>query len=206
MADMKIVRQKCYRQLNKNAGKGQIVFAGSSLCELFPVNEMLVNRGENMIVYNRGISGDTIPGYRQKINDCILDLQPKKLFINIGTNDMNPEEFDEAALISGYEELLNTVLEAVPGVKIYVLSYYPINEEMLQAQPWPCYRTNARVASTNAAVRAMCGRMGLKYVEVGKSLTDENGQLKAEWTMDGMHMYPEAYETVLDELMPYIKE
>lgn len=39
--EMKVHNFMC---LNKFVKKGEIVFTGSSLCELFPINEMLQNR------------------------------------------------------------------------------------------------------------------------------------------------------------------
>ena len=48
--------------LNTFAKKGEIVFTGSSLCELFPISEMLQNVEPRIRVYNRGIGGDVTDG------------------------------------------------------------------------------------------------------------------------------------------------
>ena len=53
--EMKVHNFMC---LNKLVKKGEIVFTGSSLCELFPINEMLQNVEPRIRVYNRGIGGD----------------------------------------------------------------------------------------------------------------------------------------------------
>ena len=53
--EMKVHNFMC---LNKFVKKGEIVFTGSSLCELFPINEMLQNVEPRIRVYNRGIGGD----------------------------------------------------------------------------------------------------------------------------------------------------
>ena len=53
--EMKVHNFMC---LNKFVKKGEIVFTGSSLCELFPINEMLQNVEPRICVYNRGIGGD----------------------------------------------------------------------------------------------------------------------------------------------------
>ena len=52
--EMKVHNFMC---LNKFVKKGEIVFTGSSLCELFPINEMLQNVEPRIRVYNRGIGG-----------------------------------------------------------------------------------------------------------------------------------------------------
>ena len=79
--------EQCKR-LNTCARKGQIVFAGSSLMEFFPVNELQQSPGINVCVYNRGVSGYISEQLLAHMQDLILDLEPSKLFINIGTNDI----------------------------------------------------------------------------------------------------------------------
>ena len=50
--EMKVER---YRLENKSAIKGQIVFTGSSLMEMFPINKLLTEHNDSTIIYNRGI-------------------------------------------------------------------------------------------------------------------------------------------------------
>lgn len=200
------LRAACYRRLNRAAKKGAIVLAGSSLCEQFPVNELLMSRGEEIVVYNRGISGDTIPGYHSRIKDCVIDLEPKKLFINIGTNDMNGGASGADEICQNYAALLRDIMAQLPGCEIFVLSYYPINPQVHALSGWQSGRTNERIAEINGRVRQMAGEMGLKWIDVSGPLADDNGDLRAELATDGVHMYPDAYEIVLDVLLPYMKQ
>ena len=199
------LRAACYRRLNKSAKKGAVVLAGSSLCEQFPVNELLMSRGETLTVYNRGISGDTIPGYHSRIADCVIDLAPQKLFINIGTNDMNGGASGAEEICRNYAALLSDIMAQLPHCEIFVLSYYPINPQVHALSGWQSGRDNATIAAINNAVKAMAEEMGLKWIDVSTPLMDENGDLRAELATDGVHMYPDAYEIVLDTLLPYMK-
>lgn len=79
-----------YHELNQMAVKGRTVMAGSSLMELFPINEMLLSKGNHTIVYNRGMAGYTIDQYDAALNECVLELRPKKLFINKGYAQILP--------------------------------------------------------------------------------------------------------------------
>ncbi len=204
--DMKDLRAKMYRRLNRCAQKGKVVLAGSSLCEQFPVNELLMDRGEAAVVYNRGISGDTIGGYRGRLEDCVYALEPGKVFINIGTNDMNGEAFDEAAFVASYRALLEEMRARLSKARIYVLSYYPVCGKLAARAEWSRGRSNERVRSANRAVERMAGEMGLTWIDLGGLLEDEAGELREEYTMDGIHLFADAYALVLDRLLPYIKE
>ena len=44
-----------YRKLNKDCKPGQIVFAGSSLMEMFPIEKFVAEDKLGITVYNRGI-------------------------------------------------------------------------------------------------------------------------------------------------------
>jgi len=199
------LRAACYKRLNQSAKKGAVVLAGSSLCEQFPVNELLMSRGETLTVYNRGISGDTIPGYHSRIADCVIDLAPGKLFINIGTNDMNGGASGAEEICKNYAALLDDIMAQLPHCEIFVLSYYPINPQVHALSGWQSGRDNATIAAINSAVKAMAEGMGLKWIDVSTPLMDVNGDLRAELATDGVHMYPDAYEIVLDALLPYMR-
>ena len=50
---------------------GQIVCAGSSLMEMFPVEELVKEKQIDMIIYNRGIGGFITDELLENIDTCI---------------------------------------------------------------------------------------------------------------------------------------
>lgn len=84
-----------YAALNKLASQPNIVFAGDSITEFFPVHEMLQSE---LKLYNRGIHGINSLQLLDHIDSQILDLKPSKVFLLIGVNDLKnrqPEEVCE---------------------------------------------------------------------------------------------------------------
>ena len=212
--EMKVHNFMC---LNKFVKKGEIVFTGSSLCELFPINEMLQNVEPRIRVYNRGIGGDVTDGLLERMDESIFDLEPKKVFINIGTNDISRPEYKRERLMSQYRKILMQIQARLPETKIYVMSYYPVNRELPGADPEAVKaqfgaRTNAELKEVNAEVEKMAEELGCTYINVfdyidaNDDIKDEKGQLKAEYTVEGMHMYANGYAVVLEKLMPYLLE
>ncbi len=57
---------------------------------------------------------------------CIFDLEPSKIFINIGTNDLG-FNVPESTFLANYDEILRQIKEKLPETKVYVMAYYPIN-------------------------------------------------------------------------------
>ncbi len=100
-----------YRHLNKFVKKGQILFTGSSLMEQFPINEIAMTNGIDAIIYNRGIGGYTIPEMLDAMDEQIFALEPSKIFINIGTNDISREDETIEMLIDDYRKVLLQIKE-----------------------------------------------------------------------------------------------
>ena len=53
-----------FKKMNENIIPGQIVCAGSSLMEMFPVEELAKEAKLNAIIYNRGVGGFVTDEYR----------------------------------------------------------------------------------------------------------------------------------------------
>ena len=71
-----------FRKMNETIEKGQIVCAGSSLMEMFPVEKFVQEDKLDIVIYNRGIGGFVTQELLDNIDVCILDLAPRRLFIN----------------------------------------------------------------------------------------------------------------------------
>ena len=65
-----------FRELNKTAVKGQILFTGSSLMEMFPAEDFLREENSEQIIYNRGIGGFITDDMLRNMNEQIFDLEP----------------------------------------------------------------------------------------------------------------------------------
>ena len=199
-----IQKVKKHEQLNEHALKGQIVFAGSSLMEQFPIEEMAQRLPGRPVVYNRGIGGDTLDGFDARLDSAVIGLAPRKLFINIGTNDISAEGYVRGEMLKKYRTLLEKISEKLPQTKMIVMSYYPVNRTDKFRTDWFRARTNEEIDAVNRELKLMAEDMGLGYVDVTDCLRDENGDLCAEFAIDGMHMYPAGYERVFEVLRPYV--
>ena len=210
MTDYEIKVQN-FQCLNAVARKGETVFVGSSLCELFPISEMLQNVEPRLRVYNRGIGGDVTDGLLERMEESVFALEPKKVFINIGTNDISRPGYTRERLLAQYRKILEMIQTRLPETKIYVMSYYPVNRELPGIDPEHVRemfgaRTNEELRAVNAELERMAAQLGCTYIDVFDCLTDEHGNLRAAYTIEGMHMYANGYAVVLERLMPYLLE
>ena len=103
----KIDRVMRFRYLNEFVKPGQILFAGSSLMEQFPIQEFVADFDLPLTIYNRGVGGFTTSEMLACMQDCVYALRPAYIFINIGTNDLNDPACTPDVLRSRYRTILS---------------------------------------------------------------------------------------------------
>lgn len=197
-----------FRRLNAYVKPGQILFVGSSLMEQFPIYEFLQDFDLPYTIYNRGVGGFTTQELLANMEPCVYALQPAHIFINIGTNDLNGPDYEEDALIGRYTQILQGIREHLPQAKLHLLAYYPVStavgNQIPNMKELFKHRTNDRINAANERVRALAAQFGAQFIDLNAPLCDENGELKAEYTIEGMHMYANGYKPVLDQLIPIL--
>ena len=199
-----------YAMENQTAKKGQILFVGSSLMEIFPIDKMQQNLGLDKVIYNRGVRATTTADLLDHMDTLIFDLAPSKIFINIGSNDIG---FDvpQDVFLANYDEILHQIKEKLPDTAVFVMAYYPINavddfgEEKNEHDQLFAHRSNGLLEAANAKVEHLAQKNGYEFINVNAGLTDVNGNLRKELTFDGSHMYAAGYEIVLANLKKYLE-
>ncbi|MBQ1457595.1 MAG: hypothetical protein IIZ20_03750, partial [Butyrivibrio sp.] len=63
-----------------------------------------------------------------------------------------------------------------------------------------------RLDVCNKAVCDLAQEFGYSYIDVNKGLTGDDGQTKEEYSIDGIHMWSDAYEVVFENMKEYITE
>ncbi len=198
-----------FRYLNESAKKGETLFTGSSLMEHFPINELLMDYGMENVIYNRGIGGFKTDDMLEHMEEQIFGTEPSKIFINIGTNDIGAPDYKLEVLMEKYEKILTQIKERLPETEVYMMAYYPVNEvDKVPEGEWGktlfATRTNENIALANKEVEKLADKMGYHYIDVSEGLRDENGRLKKEFTIEGIHMYANGYRVILKNMKPYL--
>lgn len=172
-----------------------VVFIGSSITRWFPVTEL----SKNGCVRNRGISGDNIPGVMGRIQP-IATAKPKKIFIEIGINDLRTiyrphivpkksinDNLEIANLLNAYSRLLDTIqLLSRNKTAIYVQSLFPVNKMMGKNAE----KINHIIPIINTRLKALAIAKGCTYVDNYKPFTDAGNatSLNSKYSDDGLHL------------------
>ncbi|MDN6065136.1 MAG: GDSL-type esterase/lipase family protein [Lactococcus lactis] len=202
---------KSYDKANLSAKKGQTLFVGSSLMEIFPI-EKWEEAGEvtfSHYIYNRAVRATPTSFLLEHIESQIFNLEPSKIFINIGTNDIG-FEIPEEEFLNNYDQILSQIESKLPQTQVYVMRYYPINtvdfgqdsDEKTLFET----RSNEKFQKASDKIKKLADNHHFHFIDVNDGLSDENGNLKKELTFDGAHLNPAGYQLVLENLKVYLEE
>ncbi len=175
-----------------------IIMLGNSLTDGAEWNELF----DNCHVKNRGIVGDIIPGFFERL-EPILKGQPRKIFIMGGVNDIS-HGVSADSIVSAMTQVVTTIQARCPRTEIYVQSMLPFNNDV---RLWKLLKGREQVVvDGNKGLESMCQRLGVTFINLYPLFVGENGKMKPEYTNDGLHLMGGAYLIWRDVLLPYIRK
>lgn len=165
--------------------------------QLPPVNKAIVFWGDSITDWgdwaellhfkkaiNRGIAGDNTYGLHARLDE-VLRHNPQKLFILIGTNDIN-KKIPVSLIVENYKKIILEINQRSPATRIYVQSVFPINNQLIGRQYY--IGTNEQIMALNKALQEMAATEQVQYVDIYNQLLDANQQMDARYTYDGLHL------------------
>lgn len=190
--------QERYAQMKQlPAGKYSVVFLGNSLTELFSLDQYFADSA----YLNAGIVGDFTEGLLQRVDE-VTTLKPRKIFIEIGINDIIEQvPMDEIA--GNYEELVKRIKVQSPQTKIYIQSNLPV----VMRHPGLFVGTaevNKKVEELNARLRQLAWRQDVNFVDLWLHFK-RSGDVEDLLIPDGIHLTHKAYGVWRLAVTPYLE-
>ncbi|GGH35121.1 GDSL-type esterase/lipase family protein [Paenibacillus segetis] len=148
---------------------------------------------------NRGISGDSSTGVLDKLRDEVFDLEPSKVFLLIGTNDLGDGK-DPQEVVRNIKQICTLIHNQLPHTKVYVESIYPVNQTVESIMPKGIKQTNEQIRIVNQNLANMTREVSYTYIDLYPKLLDTEGRLDRGYTYDGLHLNTIGYEVVKAEL------
>ncbi len=121
--------------------------------------------------------------------DEIVAYNPTRMFILVGSNDLNSSNPDIDSISKKYISAVQTLQEALPNTKIYIMLTLPINSKY-EAK---ASIRNDKITEFDARLVELCNQNGIYYIDMATSLKGEDGMLIPELTEDGLHLKGKYY-------------
>lgn len=193
--------QTKYRELNQiSVIEPDIIFIGDSIIEYYPLQELL---GTTKTIVNRGIRGYQTGLLRENLDAHLYGDAVDQFVLLIGINDIGKDVPMNEAL-NNLESVIQTISRDYPLSQIKLVSILPVHqgEEYKQTV---YIRTNEKINAWNQAYQDLASAyMQVEFVPVFENLLDQEGQLKADYTTDGLHLSVAGYQALSNTLKKYI--
>ena len=190
-----------YRELNQvSVIEPDIIFIGDSIVEYYPLQELL---GTAKTIVNRGIRGYQTKLLLENLDAHLYGGAVDQIVLLIGTNDIGKDVPMNEAL-DNLERVIQSIARNYPLSQIKLLSILPVNEGEKYKQT-VYIRTNEKIREWNQAYEALTSAyMQVDFVSVYDSLIDTEGQLKKDYTTDGLHLSVAGYQALSEALKEYL--
>ena len=177
------------------------LFLGDSITDFYPLEEYY----DNIPVVNSGIAGNKTTDILNDMQTRIYQYNPTKVFLLIGTNDLDSNDEDIVdTTFDNIKEIVKEIKDNRSDANIYVESVYPVNATI--ENNTVNNRTNKKIRNLNKKISSYCDGEDCNYINLYDDLIDEEGNLKEEYTEDGLHLNSLGYVVITRELLPYLNE
>ena len=193
--------QTKYRHLNQvSVVEPDILFIGDSIVEYYPLQELF---GTSKTIVNRGIRGYQTGLLLENLDAHLYGGAVDKIVLLIGTNDIGKDVPVNEAL-NNLEAIIQSIARDYPLTEIKLLSILPVNEGEEYKQT-VYIRTNEKIQKWNQAYKELASAyMQVEFAPVFDSLIDQEGQLKKDYTTDGLHLSVTGYQVLTKALKDYL--
>ena len=169
------------------------LFLGDSITDFYDLDKYY----PDLPVVNSGISGNTTEDILNDMKKRVYQYNPSKVFLLIGTNDLIHDKSNEE-IVEGVEKIIEGIKENRPKAEIYLESIYPVNHDIRRNNAEN--RENNDIREINKELKKYCKKNKITYIDMYDLLKDEEGNLKEEYTKDGLHLSDKGYEVVTKEI------
>jgi lysophospholipase L1-like esterase len=178
-----------------------VVLLGDSITEGFNVQKYLpgrrvLNRGIGADIIGNALPADDKRGILRRLDNSVFDCAATDVFLLIGINDLGAGRKVDV-MEEGYREILKTIREKAPAIRVHVQALLPTSGRFA--------KHNAPVLDFNQRLQKLAAEFGYDFIDLHKLMADENGELKSEFTRDGLHLNEPAYIAWRAEVLKAMK-
>ena len=155
-----------FQKLNKIAIKNGVVLFGSSFAKEIPVCELKQSFKLDCDIYNRSLTDLSVFDAEKLLDDCVIDLAPRKVLIQLGETDLERGDHTISEIMSAYEKIIAKLKSADKRCEIVIVSVCESSSE-------------AKAEEMNKQLELMARKMKCKYADISSVFSNDLPGIKA---------------------------
>ncbi len=191
------------KTVEKKVVADNYLFLGDSITDFYDLDKYY----EDLPVVNSGINGNRTTDILNDMKDRVYRYNPSKVFLLIGTNDIIDGKGNDE-IIDNIKKIIELIKKNRPYAEIYLESIYPVNKTDNDkiSLSMVSSRDNDQIIEINKKLKKYCDEKKITYIDLYSKLVDDEGNLKLDYTKEGLHLSDDGYKVVTEEISKYIKK
>lgn len=167
--------------------KTDVLFIGDSQTDMYPLNEMF----STLHIKNRGISGSASADVLKSVRG--FDI-PNTVFLLVGINDFF-YQVEPDTTVKNIAAIIDLLHAKNPQAKVYVQSVLPVRDKKM----------TEKIVALDSRISALSKQHQATFINLFPHF-EQNGEIKKEYTIDGIHLSLEGYRVWTDQVKKYIPQ
>ena len=174
--------------IGNSLAQGFMLYSGLKTPDYYATQSISVSN----IFYEKAINAGN--GTYITILDALARKDHDMIYIMLGLNEISLTEED---FYTRYARLIDRIREIQPHAAIYLQSMTPVTDE--QSKSGSIFN-NVRIRQYNVLIRQLAAEKKCHFLDVYSSIANEDGDLPAGGSFDGIHPYTKYYKAWRDYL------
>lgn len=134
----------------------------------------------------------TIGGQKYTLLEALAMKQYKKVYLSLGVNELGV--YDDAGFYRSYCQAIDSIRAIQPEAVIYIQGLIPLNEGVIAQTTKRSYLTNEHLRVYNDLMKQAAEEKQVVFLDLYSEFVDENNELPAEASRDGVHLLRDGYQ------------
>lgn len=158
---------------------GFLIYSGIGCGENLTSNGLSIFK----LAEKKAIKRDGVP---YTLLEALALKEHGKVYLSLGINELGV--YDDEGFYQAYCSAIDAIRAAQPNAVIYIQGLIPLNEDAIQAKGGAEYLKNDHLLVYNDLMKKAAQEKQVAFLDLNPEFTDENGQLPADASKDGVHL------------------
>lgn len=140
-----------------------------------------------------------IDGQSYTLAQALERKQYGKIYLSLGVNELG--YYDDQGFYKAYCETIDLIRQVQPHAVIYIQGLIPLNEDVIASTGGASYLKNDKLCTYNDLMKQVAEEKQVAYLDLYSEFVQDDGQLPADASTDGVHLrksYCEQWLTYLE--------
>ena len=128
----------------------------------------------------------TIDGTQYTLLEALALEQYGKVYLSLGINELGYN--NDEGFYQSYCDAIDSIRAVQPNAVIYIQGLIPVNEDLIAQTSGRTYLTNEHLRVYNDLMQKTAEEKQVVYLDLYSEFVNEDGQLPAEASKDGVHL------------------